>query len=60
MKPSLDIVTSQRLEVRLYRLVAWSVKRLLIAALSSFAGLYECNYYAFPPYTRNETEMIDT
>ena len=60
MKPSLDIVTSQRLGVRLYRLVAWSVKRLLIAELSSFAGLYECNYYAFPPYARNETEMIDT
>ena len=58
MKPSLGIV--QRLGVRLYRLVAWSVKRLLIEELSSFAGLYECNYYAFPPYTRNETEMIDT
>ena len=60
MKPSLDIVTSQRLGVRLYRLVAWSVKRLLTAELSSFAGLYECNYDAFPPYTRKETEMIDT
>ena len=58
MKPSLDIV--QRLGVKLYRLVALSVKRLLIAELFSFAGLYECNYYAFPPYTRNETEMIAT
>ena len=60
MKPSLDIVTRQRLGVRLYRLVAWSVKRLLTAELSSFASRYECNYYAFPPYTRNETEMSDT
>ena len=60
MKPSLDIAIRQRLGVRLYRLIAWSVTKLLIAELSSFAGLYECNYYAFPPYTRNETEMSDT
>ena len=53
MKPSFDIVTRQRLEVRLYGLVAESVTKLLIAELASFAGLYECNYYAFPPYTHD-------